>query len=340
MKILVTGGAGFIGANFIHYMLRTYPDVRILNFDNLTYAGNLHNLATLEAVPSLSSRYEFLKGDIADSQSVKTVLSGGWDAVVNFAAESHVDRSIENAGVFVKTNILGTQTLLEGIKDRKVERFIQISTDEVYGSLGPDGRFTELSPLMPNSPYAASKTGADLMCRAYFRTFQLPIIVTRCCNNYGPYQFPEKLIPLFITNALEDIPLPLYGDGLNIRDWIHVEDHCRAIDRVLRKGLVGAVYNIGAHCEKTNVSITRIILEKLGKPETLVSYVQDRPGHDRRYAIAADKIQKELGWKPLFSFDSGIQQTIEWYLNHRSWWEEIKCGEYRNYYQRMYGNRG
>lgn len=340
MRIMVTGGAGFIGANFIQYMLRTYPEVRIVNFDALTYAGNLENLATLNEVPALSSRYAFVKGDIADCRAVDAVLAGGLDAVVNFAAESHVDRSIEDAGVFVRTNVLGTQTLLEGIKHHAVQRFVQISTDEVYGSLGPEGEFTETSPLMPNSPYAASKTSADLMCRAYFETFHLPIIVTRCCNNYGPYQFPEKLIPLFISNALEDIPLPLYGDGLNVRDWIYVEDHCRAIDAVLRKGAPGEIYNIGAHCEKTNISITRVILEKLGKPQSLVCYVQDRPGHDRRYAIAADKIEQALGWHPLYSFDAGIDQTIDWYRKNRPWWKSIKSGEYRSYYERMYGNRG
>lgn len=340
MKILVTGGAGFIGANFIHFMLRSYPEVRIVNFDALTYAGNLENLATLEEVPALFSRYAFKRGDISDPRAVDAVLSQGFDAVVNFAAESHVDRSIEDAGVFVRTNVLGTQTLLEGIRRHKVGRFVQISTDEVYGSLGPEGEFNEASPLAPNSPYAASKTSADLMCRAYFETFRLPIIVTRCCNNYGPYQFPEKLIPLFITNALEEIPLPLYGDGLNVRDWIHVEDHCRAVDMVLRKGGPGEVYNIGARCERANISITRLILEKLGKPETLVRYVQDRLGHDRRYAICPDKMEQALGWRALYSFDAGIDHTIGWYKENRAWWMSIKSGEYRNYYQRMYDNRG
>lgn len=339
MKILVTGGAGFIGSNFIQYMLRTYPDVRITNLDKLTYAGNLENLDWVEQDPSFSSRYEFVKGDIGDRGLIDTLMAGGLDGVVNFAAESHVDRSIEEAGVFVGTNVAGTQVLLEGVRRHKDTRFVQISTDEVYGSLGPEGRFTEESPLEPNSPYAASKASADLLCRAYFETFKLPIVVTRCSNNYGPYQFPEKLIPLFVTNATEDKPLPVYGDGLNVRDWIHVEDHCRAIDLVLRKGRAGEVYNIGGNCEKTNLEITRLILEYLNKPESLITYVKDRLGHDRRYAIAPDKIERELGWKPIWSFDAGIANTITWYLNNRPWWEKIKSGEYLEYYERIYGNR-
>ena len=263
-------------------------------------------------------------------------MATDFDGVVNFAAESHVDRSIEEAGVFVSTNVAGTQVLLEGVRRHKKTRFVQISTDEVYGSLGVEGRFTEASPLKPNSPYAASKASADLMCRAYFETFNLPIIVTRCSNNYGPYQFPEKLIPLFVTNAAEDRTLPIYGDGLNVRDWIHVEDHCRAIDLVLQKGRAGEVYNIGGNCEKTNLEITRLILENLNKPESLVTFVKDRLGHDRRYAIAPDKIEKELGWKPIWSFDAGMADTITWYLKNRPWWEKIKSGEYRKYYERMY----
>ncbi len=337
MKILVTGGAGFIGSNFIYYMLRSYPDIQITNLDKLTYAGNLENLAIVEKDSFLSSRYKFIKGDIADAGLIDRIMAEGFDAIINFAAESHVDRSIEDAGIFLKTNVLGTQNLLEGLKKHKIERFIQISTDEVYGSLGSEGKFTEHSPLMPNSPYSASKASADLICRAYFRTFHLPIIITRCSNNYGPYQFPEKLIPLFITNALEDLPLPLYGDGLNIRDWIHVEDHCRAIDLVLRKGREGEIYNIGGNCEKTNLEITRIILEKLNKPETLITFVKDRPGHDRRYAISMDKIEKELGWKPTFSFEVGIEKTINWYQENSWWWQKIKSGEYRKYYERRYG---
>lgn len=337
MKILVTGGAGFIGSNFIYYMLRSYPDIQITNLDKLTYAGNLDNLTIVEKDSFLSSRYKFIKGDIADAGLIDRIMAEGFDAIINFAAESHVDRSIEDAGIFLKTNVLGTQNLLEGLKKHKIERFIQISTDEVYGSLGSEGKFTEHSPLMPNSPYSASKASADLICRAYFRTFHLPIIITRCSNNYGPYQFPEKLIPLFITNALEDLPLPLYGDGLNIRDWIHVEDHCRAIDLVLRKGREGEIYNIGGNCEKTNLEITRIILEKLNKPETLITFVKDRPGHDRRYAISMDKIEKELGWKPTFSFEVGIEKTINWYQENSWWWQKIKSGEYRKYYERRYG---
>jgi len=337
MKILVTGGAGFIGSNFIYYMLRSYPDIQITNLDKLTYAGNLDNLTIVEKDSFLSSRYKFIKGDIADAGLIDRIMAEGFDAIINFAAESHVDRSIEDAGIFLKTNVLGTQNLLEGLKKHKIERFIQISTDEVYGSLGSEGKFTEHSPLMPNSPYSASKASADLICRAYFRTFRLPIIITRCSNNYGPYQFPEKLIPLFITNALEDLPLPLYGDGLNIRDWIHVEDHCRAIDLVLRKGREGEIYNIGGNCEKTNLEITRIILEKLNKPETLITFVKDRPGHDRRYAISMDKIEKELGWKPTFSFEVGIEKTINWYQENSWWWQKIKSGEYRKYYERRYG---
>jgi len=337
MKILVTGGAGFIGSNFIQFMLRTYPDVRITNLDKLTYAGNLENLVPVKDDSSLSCRYEFIKGDIADRVLIDTLMARGFDGVVNFAAESHVDRSIEEAGVFIATNIAGTQILLEGVRRYKKTRFVQISTDEVYGSLGAEGRFTEASPLEPNSPYAASKAGADLMCRAYFETFKAPIMVTRCSNNYGPYQFPEKLIPLFVTNAVEDKPLPVYGDGLNVRDWIHVEDHCRAIGLVLQKGRAGEVYNIGGNCEKTNLEITGLILENLNKPETLVSFVKDRLGHDRRYAIAPDKIEKELGWKPIWSFDAGMADTITWYLKNRPWWEKIKSGEYRKYYERMYG---
>lgn len=340
MKILVTGGAGFIGSNFIHYMLRSYPDIQITNLDKLTYAGNLDNLALIEKDSFLSSRYKFIKGDIADARLIDRIMAEGFDAIINFAAESHVDRSIEDAGIFLKTNVLGTQNLLEGLRKHKIKRFIQISTDEVYGSLGPEGKFTEDSPLMPNSPYSASKASADLICRAYFKTFHLPIIITRCSNNYGPYQFPEKLIPLFITNALEDLSLPLYGDGLNIRDWIHVEDHCRAIDLVLKKGREGEIYNIGGNCEKTNLEITRIILEKLNKPETLITFVKDRPGHDRRYAISMDKIEKELGWKPTFSFEVGIEKTINWYQENSWWWQKIKSGEYRKYYERRYGKIG
>jgi dTDP-glucose 4,6-dehydratase len=267
------------------------------------------------------------------------VLENGIDAIINFAAESHVDRSIEDASIFLKTNVLGTQALLEAGRRKGIKKFIQISTDEVYGSLGPEGFFTEESPLQPNSPYAASKTAADLLVRSYHKTFSFPGIITRCSNNYGPYQFPEKIIPLFITNALAHEPLPLYGDGMNIRDWIHVEDHCRAIGLILHQGEAGEVYNIGGGSEKTNLELTRIVLKKLSRPETLIRYVKDRPGHDRRYAINASKLKTKLGWAPLYTFEQGIDETIRWYVENRWWWEKIKSGAYHEYYQRMYGKR-
>lgn len=335
MKILVTGGAGFIGSNFIRYLLNHHPAHTIINIDKLTYAGNLDNLKDVEG----NHRYFFVRGDIADSECVTKIIDDGVDVIVNFAAESHVDRSIEDAGIFLKTNVLGTQVLLEAGRRKGIKRFIQVSTDEVYGSLGPEGSFTEDSPLKPNSPYAASKTAADLLVGAYHKTFGFPGIITRCSNNYGPYQFPEKLIPLFITNALAQEPLPLYGDGLNIRDWIQVEDHCRAIDLILHQGAIGEIYNIGGGAEKTNLELTRIILKKLNRPETLIRYVKDRPGHDRRYAIDPGKLKRELGWKPLYTFERGIEETIRWYGENRWWWEKIKSGEYREYYQRMYGKR-
>jgi len=335
VKILVTGGAGFIGSNFIRYLLNHHPAYTIINIDKLTYAGNLDNLKDVEG----NHRYFFVRGDIADSECVTRIIDDGVDAIVNFAAESHVDRSIEDAGIFLKTNVLGTQVLLEAGRRKGIKRFIQVSTDEVYGSLGPEGSFTEDSPLKPNSPYAASKTAADLLVRAYHKTFGFPGIITRCSNNYGPYQFPEKLIPLFITNALAQEPLPLYGDGLNIRDWIQVEDHCRAIDLILHQGASGEIYNIGGGAEKTNLELTRIILKKLNRPETLIRYVKDRPGHDWRYAIDPGKLKRELGWKPLYTFERGIEETIRWYGENRWWWEKIKSGEYREYYQRMYGKR-
>jgi len=335
VKILVTGGAGFIGSNFIRYLLNHHPAYTIINIDKLTYAGNLDNLKGVEG----NHRYFFVRGDIADSECVTRIIDDGVDAIVNFAAESHVDRSIEDAGIFLKTNVLGTQVLLEAGRRKGIKRFIQVSTDEVYGSLGPEGSFTEDSPLKPNSPYAASKTAADLLVRAYHKTFGFPGIITRCSNNYGPYQFPEKLIPLFITNALAQEPLPLYGDGLNIRDWIQVEDHCQAIDLILHQGAIGEIYNIGGGAEKTNLELTRIILKKLNRPETLIRYVKDRPGHDRRYAIDPGKLKRELGWKPLYTFERGIEETIRWYGENRWWWEKIKSGEYREYYQRMYGKR-
>lgn len=334
MKILVTGGAGFIGSNFIHYILENYDD-EVINLDKLTYAGNLENLKDVEDNP----HYTFIKGDISNPEIVNEIVSQGVDYIVNFAAESHVDRSIEDPGIFIKTNVLGTQVLLNAAREHGVKKFVQISTDEVYGSLGETGYFTEETPLAPNSPYSASKAGADLMVRAYHETYNLPMNITRCSNNYGPYQFPEKLIPLFTTNAMEDKELPLYGDGKNIRDWIHVKDHCRAIDLVMREGRVGEVYNIGGNNEKTNLEITEAILEVLGKPKSLIKFVKDRPGHDRRYAIDSTKIQRELGWQPEYTFEEGIKETIQWYINKKDWWEKIKSGEYREYYQRMYSNR-
>ena len=341
MKILVTGGAGFIGSNFIRHTLKTHPDCRIVNLDSLTYAGNLENLRTVaeEEGAGSGARYQFVKGDIGDMQLVDRIVAEGMDAIINFAAESHVDRSIDNAGVFIKTNIMGTQVLLDAALRHQVQRYIQISTDEVYGSLGPTGKFTETTPIAPNSPYSASKAGADLLVRSYYETFKLPALITRCSNNYGPYQFPEKLIPLFITNALSDQQLPLYGDGLNVRDWIHVQDHCAAIDCVLQRGTPGEVYNIGGNCERTNREITSIILQELGKTEALIRFVKDRPGHDRRYAIDCTKIMQELGWTQNYDFQTGMQETIAWYIHNRAWWARVKSGEYLDFYQRWYGDR-
>ena len=333
-KVLVTGGAGFIGSNFLHYMIRKYPDYLFINLDCLTYAGNLENLKPFED----SENYIFVRGDITDRKLVYQLVSDDIDLIINFAAESHVDRSITTPDIFVRTNILGTQTLLEAAKEFQVDKFIQISTDEVYGSLGREGRFSEETPLAPNSPYSASKASADLLVRAFYRTYQLPINITRCSNNYGPYQFPEKFIPLFITNALEERELPLYGDGLHIRDWIHVIDHCRAIDLVLHLGEDGEVYNIGANQEMTNLEVTKSILKTLNKPQSLIKFVKDRPGHDRRYAIDSTKI-RDLGWQPRFSFEEGIKKTVRWYLTHRDWWNRIKNGVYKDYYQKMYGDR-
>ncbi|MBN2225304.1 MAG: dTDP-glucose 4,6-dehydratase [Deltaproteobacteria bacterium] len=333
MKLLVTGGAGFIGSNFILYLLQKDADVTIVNLDVLTYAGNLENLTAVESDP----RYTFVKGDIADAEIVGRVMGGGIQAVVNFAAESHVDRSIMDPDAFIRTNILGANVLLTAARDHKVERFIQISTDEVYGSLGPTGLFTEDSPLDPTSPYSASKTAADLLALAYHKTFGLPVMVTRCSNNYGPYQFPEKLIPLFVTNAIQDKGLPIYGDGKNIRDWIYVQDHSRAIETVLKKGKPGEVYNVGGSNERTNIEITDYILKELGKPDSLKRYVTDRPGHDRRYAIDSTKIKRELGWAPAFSFEQAMAETVAWYANNRPWWEAIKSGRYQDYYLKHYG---
>ena len=335
MKILVTGGAGFIGSNFIHYMVERYPEYVIVNLDKLTYAGNLENLKKLED----EANYRFVKGDILDRDLLAPIFAEGLDAVINFAAESHVDRSILEPDVFVKTNILGTQVLLDLAKQHGVQKYLQVSTDEVYGTLGSEGLFSESTPLAPNSPYSSSKAGADLLVRAYHETFGLPVNITRCSNNYGPYQFPEKLIPLMIKNALEDKPLPVYGDGSNVRDWLHVEDHCRAIDLVLHKGKNGEVYNVGGNNERTNIQIVRTILDYLEKPESLIRYVEDRLGHDKRYAIDATKLQDELGWEPVYTFDVGIKQTIEWYLNHRDWWQRIVSGQYQEYYQQQYAGR-
>jgi dTDP-glucose 4,6-dehydratase len=335
MRILITGGAGFIGSNFIRYMREVHPDYRIVNLDLLTYAGNLENLSGLDGDPG----YRFVRGDIADRPLVDRLLSEGSDAVVNFAAESHVDRSIEDPSNFLRTNILGTQVLLEGSLRNGVSRFVQVSTDEVYGSLGGKGKFREENPIEPNSPYSASKAAADLLARAYWKTFGLAVMITRCSNNYGPYQFPEKLIPLFVTNALADEPLPVYGDGFYVRDWIHVRDHCSALDGVLHRGRPGDIYNIGAGEERTNLEITHFILKRLGKPVSLIRHVKDRPGHDRRYAIDSSKIQRELGWSPQISFEEGMERTVRWYLENEVWWRKIKSGEYRIYYERMYGNR-
>jgi dTDP-glucose 4,6-dehydratase len=335
MKLLVTGGAGFIGSNFIHYILKKYPQYQIVNLDKLTYAGNLDNLSEIDSYPD----YKFIKGDICDQKLVEETISQNIDVIVNFAAESHVDRSLYDPQSFVQTNILGTQVLLESALKFKLKRFIQISTDEVYGSIEKGKFFTEENQLLPNSPYSASKAGADLLVRSYYKTFKLPALITRSSNNYGPYQFPEKLIPLFITNALENKELPVYGDGLYIRDWIYVEDNCRGIDLVLHEGKEGEIYNLGGGAEKNNLEITNLILKYLNKPSSLIKYVQDRPAHDRRYALNSTKSEKELGFKPEVKLEQGLKNTVEWYLNHRSWWEKIKSGEYLKYYEKHYLSR-
>lgn len=335
MKLLVTGGAGFIGSNFVLYMLQQHPEYKIINVDSLTYAGNLENLKSIENHPN----YTFSKTDITDAKAIDALFQQGIDVVVNFAAESHVDRSILDPEVFVKTNVLGTQVLLDAAKKYGVTKYVQVSTDEVYGTLGETGLFTEETPLTPNSPYSSSKAGGDLLVRAYHETFGLPVNITRCSNNYGPYQFPEKLIPLMISRALNDQALPIYGDGLNIRDWLYVEDHCSAIDLVIHKGRVGEVYNIGGNNERTNLHIVKTILAELNKPESLITYVQDRPGHDRRYGIDPTKITQELGWKPKHNFETGIEETIQWYLNNKEWWTRIQSGEYQDYYAKQYGER-
>ncbi len=335
MKLLVTGGAGFIGSNFIRYYLKENPNDSIVNLDKLTYAGNLESIKDIEG----DKRYQFIHGDIADFNLVDRLLKDGIDVVINFAAESHVDRSIDDPSPFLNTNITGTQLILESSRRNKISRFIQVSTDEVYGSLEPIGLFTERSALKPNSPYAASKASADLLTRAYFKTYNFPALITRCSNNYGPYQFPEKLIPLFVTNALLDEPLPVYGDGLNIRDWLYVEDHCRAIDIVLKKGKEGEIYNIGGNTEKKNIEITDKILSILNKPLTLKKFVKDRLGHDRRYAIDSTKIKMELGWEPKYQFEDALRKTIQWYIDNKEWWGRIKSGDYRlSNEQRVQGN--
>jgi dTDP-glucose 4,6-dehydratase len=345
--LLVTGGAGFIGSNFVHYWLTNHPADRVVNLDALTYAGNLENLKEVEANPN----YHFVQGDICDAAGVSRMLEDEKiDAVVNFAAESHVDRSILGPEAFIKTNVHGTFTLLEAARQYWGEnettcRFLHVSTDEVYGSLGPDDPpFTELTPYAPNSPYSASKAASDHLVRAYFHTYGLPVLTTNCSNNYGPYQFPEKLIPLVIINALEDKPLPIYGDGMNIRDWLHVSDHCRGIDTVLHKGMLGETYNIGGCNEWTNINIVRLVCAHLDElrptsrsKSELITYVTDRAGHDRRYAIDASKIMQELGWAPEYSFEVGIEQTIHWYLENKSWWERIRQGVYSDYYAEQYG---
>jgi len=339
MKILVTGGAGFIGSNFIFYMERTHPEHELICLDKLTYAGNL---ATLAPVIN-KENFKFIRGDIADREAVSGIFEEEKpDVVVNFAAESHVDRSIENPGLFLQTNVMGTQVLLDACRKYGIQRYHQVSTDEVYGDLPldrPDLLFNEQTPLHTSSPYSASKASADLLCNAYQRTYGLPITISRCSNNYGPYQFPEKLIPLMIANALSDKPLPVYGEGLNVRDWLYVEDHCTAIALILEKGTVGQVYNIGGHNEMRNIDIVQLICKALDKPESLITYVTDRKGHDMRYAIDPAFIHQELGWLPETRFEDGIQKTIRWYLDNRSWWEEIVNGDYQNYYEQMYGNR-
>ena len=318
MKILITGGAGFIGSNFIRYMLQKYPDYFIINFDKLTYAGNLENLSDVDKNP----KYSFIQGDICDPVAVEKAVSGV-DAIINFAAESHVDRSIVEAGSFVQTDVYGTYVLLEAVKKHKISKFLHISTDEVYGSI-QTGSFTETSTLAPNSPYAASKAGGDLIVRAYFKTHGLPVLITRASNNYGPYQYPEKFIPLFITNALEGKELPLYGDGKNVRDWLHVDDHCSGIDIVFHKGKLGEVYNIGGGNERENIEIVDIILKELGKSKDIVKFVKDRLGHDRRYSLGIEKIKKELGWTPKADFDKALVETIRWYRDNEGWWKKLK----------------
>ena len=340
MTIIVTGGAGFIGSNFVFHMLQAHPDYRIVCLDKLTYAGNL---STLEPVLQ-QDNFRFVKADICDRQAVdKLFQEEKPDIVVNFAAESHVDRSIENPGIFLETNIMGTAVLMDACRKYGIQRYHQVSTDEVYGDLPldrPDLFFTEETPLHTSSPYSSSKASGDLLVMAYYRTYGLPVTISRCSNNYGPYHFPEKLIPLMIANALADKPLPVYGNGENVRDWLYVEDHCRAVDLIIHAGKVGEVYNVGGHNEKRNIDIVRIICQELGKPESLIVHVEDRKGHDRRYAIDPAKIHRELGWLPETKFEDGIKKTIKWYLEHKKWWQDIINGEYQEYYAKMYGSKG
>lgn len=339
MKILVTGGAGFIGSNFVYYELDNYPNDEVICLDKLTYAGNLETLEIAMKNP----KFKFVKGDIADRVFVDELFASEMpDVVVNFAAESHVDRSIENPEIFLQTNVIGTSVLMDACRKYGNIRYHQVSTDEVYGDLPldrPDLFFTETTPLHTSSPYSASKASADLLVQAYYRTYKLPVTISRCSNNYGPYHFPEKLIPLMIANALNDKKLPVYGKGENVRDWLYVEDHCSAIDLIIRKGKIGEVYNIGGHNERTNLEVVKTIIKELGKSEDLIEFVTDRPGHDRRYAIDPTKIHNELGWLPATKFNDGIKKTINWYLTHKSWWEKIISGEYQNYYEKMYKNR-
>ncbi len=338
MTIFVTGGAGFIGSNFIFHILKKYPDYRVVCLDKLTYAGNLSTLASVEG----NKNFRFVKIDICDRQAVFNLFKEEKPhTVVNFAAESHVDRSIADPEIFLKTNILGTATLMDACREYGIKRFHQVSTDEVYGALPldrPDLFFTEKTPIHTSSPYSSSKAAADLLALAYYRTYGLPVTVSRCSNNYGPYHFPEKLIPLMIANALNDKPLPVYGTGENVRDWLYVEDHCKAIDLIIHKGKAGEVYNVGGHNEMRNIDIVKLICKELGKPESLITYVSDRKGHDLRYAIDPTKIHTELGWLPETKFSDGLKKTVKWYLENRKWWEDIISGEYKNYYEKMYGN--
>ncbi len=332
--LLVTGGCGFIGSNFIRHLLATDPATSIINFDALTYAGNLANLVDIAKHP----RYRFVKGDITDRDNVRAAMALGVTDIIHFAAESHVDRSIQDSGPFVRTNVNGTQNLLDAAREFSVKKYVQVSTDEVYGSLGATGLFTEETPLHANSPYSASKAGADLLVQAYHHTFGLPTVITRCSNNYGPFQFPEKLIPLFVTNLMRDEPVPVYGDGQQIRDWIHVHDHCTGVEAAWRNGTAGEVYNFGGKCEKTNLDLTHLIIDLLGKPRTLIRYVADRLGHDRRYAIDCSKAERELGWQPKVSFETGLNETIAWYKANSAWIDGIRNKEYMTYFEKQYGN--